>query len=100
MYQIIRKALVTEKAEGQKPTLNKVTFEVHKDATKHQIKSAIEGYFEVGVKSVNTMVYRGKSKRVGRHIGKRKNWKKALVTLTKGADLDIFGGPDIPTENS
>lgn len=97
MYQIIKKPLITEKAEEMKPTQNKVTFKVQKDAEKSDIRKAVEDFFGVGVVAVNTMVYRGKTKRVGRQAGKRSNWKKAIVTLKKGTDLDIFGGPDMPT---
>lgn len=95
-YQIIRKPIVTEKAEEQKPTQNKVTLEVLKSASKPEIKSAIEQFFNVGVEAVHTMMYRGKVKRVGRFTGKRRNWKKAIVTLKPGADVDVFGGPDVP----
>lgn len=100
MYQIIKKSLVTEKAEAMKPAQNKVTFRVQKDAEKLDIRKAVEGFFGVGVVAVNTMVYRGKTKRVGRNSGKRSNWKKAIVTLKKGTDLDVFGGPDMPVADA
>jgi large subunit ribosomal protein L23 len=89
--QILRKPLLTEKAISLKEASNKVVFEVHKDASKHEIKSAIEQLFEVKVKDVRTMIFRGKIKRVGKQTGKRRNWKKAVVTLPGDVDLDIFG---------
>ena len=100
MYQVIKKPLVTEKAEAMKPTQNKVTFKVQKDADKPDIRKAVEGFFGVGVVAVNTTVYRGKNKRVGRHAGKRSNWTKAIVTLKEGADLNVFGGPDMPVADA
>jgi large subunit ribosomal protein L23 len=89
--QILRKPLLTEKAISLKEASNAVVFEVHKDASKHEIKSAIEQLFEVKVKNVRTMIFRGKIKRVGKQTGKRRNWKKAVVTFPGDVDLDIFG---------
>ena len=62
------------------------------DANKIQIKSAVEKLFGVRVEKVNTLVMRGKVKRVGRFVGKRANWKKAVVTLREGDFIDLFEG--------
>jgi large subunit ribosomal protein L23 len=89
--QVLKRPLVTEKAVSLKEGANKVVFEVHQDANKHEIKSAIEQLFEVKVQNVHTMIFRGKIKRVGKQTGKRRNWKKAVVTFPEDVDLDIFG---------
>jgi large subunit ribosomal protein L23 len=60
------------------------------DANKRQVKRAIENFYGVQVESVRTLVVRGKVKRFGRHFGKRKNWKKAYVTLTDGNSINIY----------
>ncbi|MEW5853598.1 MAG: 50S ribosomal protein L23 [Myxococcota bacterium] len=88
---IIRKPLVTEKASALKAEANKVAFDVVKSANKHQIKQAVESAFNVTVVDVTTMSYRGKTKRVGRNTGLRSNWKKAIVTLKEGDDIDVLG---------
>ena len=101
--QVLRKPLLTEKAISLKEQSNKVVVEVHKDANKHEIKSAIEQLFDVEVQDVRTMIFRGKIKRVGKQTGKRRNWKKAVVTFPGDVDLDIFGVAtfegDIPEES-
>lgn len=88
---VVRRALVTEKASALKAEANKVVFEVHPGANKLQIKSAVEQQFEVTVLDVSTMNFRGKTKRVGRTIGRRGNWKKAVVTLKEGDEIDVLG---------
>jgi large subunit ribosomal protein L23 len=67
-------------------------FEVTRDATKIEIKRAVEKMFEVHVSSVNTMNIMGKDRRVGRSVGKRSDWKKAIVTLAEGEVIDVFEG--------
>ncbi len=67
-------------------------FRVAGDATKIEIKSAVEKMFEVHVESVNTMNCRGKDRRMGRHAGRRPDWKKAIVTLAEGETIDMFEG--------
>lgn len=99
VYNILKRPLVTEKSSALKAEANKVVFEVARDANKIEIRQAVEGLFEVKVENVQTMVVRGKPKRVGRSIGRRQNWKKAVVTLAEGADLDVFGtveGAEVP----
>ena len=67
-------------------------FQVSRDATKIEIKQAVEKMFEVHVSSVNTMNIMGKERRVGRSVGKRSDWKKAIVTLAEGEVIDVFEG--------
>lgn len=84
-YEIIKTVLVTEKCAVFKEQ-NKYAFKVDKDAKKQEIAGAIEKIFGVEVKSVNVSNYDGKLKRSGRSakMGRRANWKKAVVTLSKG----------------
>jgi large subunit ribosomal protein L23 len=91
LHEIIRKPLVTEKASQLSETETVVAFEVGRDANKIEIKRAIEQAFNVKVKSVNTMLQRGKVKRVGYNLGQRNNWKKAYVTLEEGHNIDFYG---------
>jgi len=91
MYDIIRSPLITEKSTlgGEH---NQVTFRVPLDATKPEIKQAIEGLFEVKVKAVNTLRQRGKIKRFRGMTGKRPDVKKAIVTLEEGQSIDVTTG--------
>jgi len=86
---IKRPIALTEKAARLKEA-NKVVFEVALGANKIQIRSAVEALFNVKVVDVNTIVQRGKPKRVGRQDLKRPNWKKAVVTLREGDDIQFF----------
>ncbi|MBK6529554.1 MAG: 50S ribosomal protein L23 [Deltaproteobacteria bacterium] len=89
--QILRRPLtLTEKGATLKETLNKVMFEVARDASKTQIRAAVEGAFSVKVVDVRTMIVRGKMKRMGRGYAKTQNWKKAIVTLREGDKIDVF----------
>ncbi len=91
LYEIIRKPLITEKANLLKEDAQVVSFEVARTANKIEIKQAVEKAFDVKVKSVNTILQRGKTKRVGMNIGQRNNWKKAYVTLEEGHNIDFYG---------
>jgi len=91
LYEIIRKPLITEKANLLKEESQVVAFEVARTANKIEIKQAVEKAFDVKVKSVNTIQQRGKVKRVGLSIGQRSNWKKAYVTLEEGHNIDFYG---------
>jgi large subunit ribosomal protein L23 len=87
---IIRKPIfLTEKSNALRGK-NQVVFEVLRDANKVQIKDAIQKLFNVKVETVNTMLYRGKDRRMGRGYAKMQNWKKAIVTLKEGENLDFF----------
>lgn len=90
-YRVVVRPIVTEKTSALKAEANKVVFEVQKTANKIDIKNAIEGLFDVKVTDVSTMIMRGKTKRVGQTQGRQSNWKKAVVTLKAGTDLDVFG---------
>ncbi len=91
LHEIIRKPLITEKANLLKDAAQVVSFEVARSANKIEIKQAVEKAFDVKVKSVNTIQLRGKVKRVGYNLGQRSNWKKAYVTLEEGHDIDFYG---------
>ena len=104
-HQIIKRPLLTEKGtrlkehggapvgtfseEELKP---QVLFEVALEANKIEIKKAIEALFSVKVVDVHTQIMRGKEKRVGRYMGQRSNWKKAIVTLAPGNKIEFFEG--------
>jgi large subunit ribosomal protein L23 len=89
--EIIRKPIMlTEKATRLREKQNQVVFEVRKNANKIQIKGAIEALFKVGVVDVNTLVMRGKERRMGRGYARLHNWKKAIVTLKDGDMIQFF----------
>ncbi len=91
MYEVVRAPVITEKATlGSEH--NQVTFRVATDATKNEIKAAIEGLFDVKVRAVNTSRMKGKVKRWRGRLGKRVATKKAMVTLEEGQSLDISTG--------
>lgn len=90
LHSVLRRPLVTEKTTLLKEEANQVVFKVRRDANKNEIRQAAEKLLGVGVTAVNTMVYRGKMKRMGRHLGKRPNWKKAVVTLAPGEEVEFF----------
>lgn len=84
--EVIIKPIVTEKSNDEMQ-FGKYTFKVNKKATKVDIRRACEKLFNVKVLNVNTMTVKGKTKRVGRYVGKTSDWKKAIVTIdTKPAD--------------
>ncbi len=87
---IIIRPIITEKSMRMMEEGNKYTFEVAKKANKIAIKQAIEFIFNVKVKSVNTVNVDSKTKRVGQYIGKTSAYKKAIVELAEGQDIDLF----------
>ncbi|NVI86573.1 50S ribosomal protein L23 [Actinomadura sp. BRA 177] len=89
---IIIAPVVSEKSYGLLDE-NKYTFIVRPDANKTQIKQAVEAVFDVKVTSVNTLNRQGKRKRTRFGYGKRKDTKRAIVSLAEGERIDIFGGP-------
>ncbi len=94
-YEILRYPHVTEKTTlaKEKSDGRVVVFQVKKNASKNQIKEAVEGIFEVKVDRVRTANFRGKIKRQGRYSGRRPNWKKAYVTLKPGQKtIEFFEG--------
>jgi large subunit ribosomal protein L23 len=89
--QIIKSPVaLTEKAARLKAGNNQIVFEVAMTANKIEIKNAVKAMFGVEPVSVNTLIQRGKVKRMGRGTGKRQNWKKAIVTLRAGDDIQFF----------
>ena len=86
---IRRPIFLTEKSNTLRQR-NQVVFEVLRGANKIEIKEAVQQMFNVKVKDVNTMVYRGKDRRMGRGYAKLQNWKKAVVTLADGENIDFF----------
>jgi large subunit ribosomal protein L23 len=89
--QVIRRPIVlTEKANLLRERNNQVIFEVARDANKVQIRNAVQKLFNVNVTAVNTLIYRGKDRRMGRGYAKTQNWKKAVVTLKEGDSIDFF----------
>ena len=91
MYEVIRRPLVTEKSTMGSEH-NQVAFRVPLDATKPEIKSAVEWLFKVKVKAVNTVRTKGKVKRFRGRLGKRSDAKKAYVTLEEGHSIDVTTG--------
>ena len=91
MYQTILSPLVTEKATAMSER-SQVAFKVTLDATKPEIKAAIEGLFNVKVLAVNTLVVKGKTKRFRGREGQRSDWKKAMVRLAEGQSIDLTTG--------
>ncbi len=89
---VVKRPLITEKSERGREVAQQYAFEVHRDATKIQVKNAVEKLFGVHVTAVRTAIARGKNKRVGRNIGRRPNWKKAIVTLRQGETISLFEG--------
>ena len=92
LHRTIVRPLITEKSSAAYQDRGEYTFEVHPDATKTQIRSAIEVLFGVKVTGVWTSNQRGKEKRMGKTVGRRPNWKKAIVKLREGDTIEIFEG--------
>ena len=91
-HETIVRPLITEKTSARFQERGEYAFEVHPDASKPQIRQAIEELFGVKVTNVWTANQRGKEKRMGRSMGRRPNWKKAIVTLREGDSIDVFEG--------
>ena len=90
VYQVIRRPLITEKSTVAKETQRAVCFEVHRDATKPEIRKAVETLFGVKIADVRVARVHGKVKRQGRFVGRRPDWKKAFVVLKKGEKMIEF----------
>jgi len=91
-YDIIKSPLITEKTTIQKEASNQVSFKISRKTNRVEVKMAVENIFNVKVAGVRTMRVKGKTKQRGRIIGKRKDWKKAIVTLMPGERIDFFEG--------
>ena len=90
LYDVIRRPLITEKSNVLKETQATLCFEVHRDATKPEIKKAVEALFGVKVEDVRIANVHGKVKRQGRYVGRRPDWKKAYVVLKEGEKMVEF----------
>lgn len=89
--QIIKRPLIlTEKGQLLREEDNKYLFEVDRGANKRQIADAVRTLFDVEVTSVNTLIVRGRMRRMGRGYAKTKNWKKAIVQVAEGETIDFF----------
>ena len=91
-HEVIVRPLITEKTSAAYQDRGEYTFHVHPNATKPQIRQAIEELFGVKVTNVWTASQRGKEKRMGQSIGRRPSWKKAIVKLREGDTIEIFEG--------
>ena len=91
MYDTLTRPVVTEKSMGASEG-GKVTFIVPMSATKDSVKKAVEGVFNVKVEKVNTIRIKGKEKRFKGHVGFRSDFKKAVVTLAEGQNIDVTTG--------
>ena len=92
LHGVIERPLVTEKSSIAREEANVATFRVNPAATKHEIRQAVEKLFEVKVASVRTMNQPGKQRRVGKKIGRKPSWKKAIVELAEGHAIEYFEG--------
>lgn len=92
IYQIIKEPHITEKANIQKSEINQVTFKVHRGANKIEIKQAVETLLKTKVLDVKTMNVRGKRRRMGKTMGRKPHWKKAIVRLAPGQNIEFFEG--------
>jgi large subunit ribosomal protein L23 len=91
-YEVVVRPIVTEKSSAAFQERGEYTFQVHPDASKPQIRVAIESLFGVKVVDVWTSNMRGKEKRMGQTVGRRPSWKKAIVKLREGDSIAIFEG--------
>jgi large subunit ribosomal protein L23 len=92
IHRTIVRPWITEKTSAAYQERGEYVFQVHPDATKPQIRAAIEQLFGVRVTGVWTSNQRGKTKRMGNNIGRRPNWKKAIVKLREGDTIEVFEG--------
>ena len=91
-HQIIKRPRITEKSNRQKEERNRIAFVVDVKANKIEIRQAVERLFKVKVKNVRTIQMAGKEKRLGRFLGRKADWKKAVVTLREGDRIEFFEG--------
>ena len=91
IYQVIKRPVITEKGLTLKEQDRTLCFEVHEDASKQQIREAVEQLLKVKVQQVRTMTVPGKMRRRGKYSGYRPDWKKAYVTLREGEKMIEYG---------
>jgi len=92
LHQVIKKILITEKSNIAREAANKYHFEVDRRANKVEIGSAVEKLFKVTVTDVRVFNVLGKKKRMGKVMGQKSSWKKAVVTLAKGSRIEVAEG--------
>jgi large subunit ribosomal protein L23 len=92
LYKVIKSAHITEKGTLQKELQNQIAFKVDRRANKVEIRRAVETLFKTRVVDVKTMNIKGKRRRVGRTLGKKADWKKAVVKLAPGESIEFFEG--------
>ena len=94
LLKVILAPHISEKSTIAAEENNTIVFKVANDATKAEVKAAVEKLFEVEVTGVRTLNVKGKTKRTGARFGRRNDWKKAYVTLKEGSELDFVGGAE------
>jgi large subunit ribosomal protein L23 len=94
LLKVIVAPHISEKSTIAAEENNTIVFKVANDATKAEVKAAVEKLFEVEVTGVRTLNVKGKTKRTGMRFGRRNDWKKAYVTLKEGSELDFVGGAE------
>lgn len=92
IYQVLKRPVVTEKTTAMREVAGNYVFEVDTDSNKIEIRQAVEKLFNVRVKDVRTAIVRGKFRRTRKGIGRKPNWKKAVVTLHDGETIELFEG--------
>ena len=92
LYDVIKKPLITEKATLQKEKNNQICLKVDRRANKVEIRQAVEKLFKTQVLEVRTLNFLGKKRRVGKSMGKKPDWKKAVVKLAPGKSIEFFEG--------
>ncbi|MDR2032770.1 MAG: 50S ribosomal protein L23 [Azoarcus sp.] len=92
LLQVLLAPQISEKATWVADKNDQVIFRVASDATKPEVKAAVEALFKVAVESVQVLNVKGKEKRRGRIVGRRKGWKKAFVSLKPGQEINFAGG--------
>ena len=92
LYRVIKEPHITEKGSLQKELHNQITLKVDRRANKIEIRRAVETIFKTKVLQVRTMNMMGKKRRVGKNMGKRPDWKKAIVKLAPGENVEFFEG--------
>ena len=94
LLKVLKAPHISEKSTMVAEKLNTIVFKVATDASKAEIKAAVEKLFEVKVEAVRTLNVVGKTKRTGSRMGRRSDWKKAYVTLKAGQDIDFMGAAE------
>lgn len=92
LHQVIKRIILTEKSNLEREAANKYHFEVDREANKVEISQAVEKLFKVQVEEVRVLNMLGKQKRMGRTMGRKRSWRKAIVTLAEGSRIEVAEG--------